>query len=583
MELSWLDPGNAAITGWQYRYSRDGADWRGWEPISGSSTTSYTVQGLDNGVSYRFKVRGVNSSGNKVVLWSVAATPAASLTLPPRRAREPDAPGNLRAVSGDGQVSLSWQTPADNGSELTGYEYRQSADGGTTWSPDWKEIPGSDKTMTAYTVPDLTNGKTYIFEVRAVNGEGQGPASNRATAKPAGVPDAPGSLVAVPGGGDGQVRLSWQTPADNGSALTGYEVRRSADGGASWSPDWAAIPGSGKATISDTVSNLSSPGAYTFEVRARNAVGPGAASNRATGAWYDENGTAAVVSYPSASGWSRTGEDAAAFTVSSSGELGFVRSPDFEKPVDTGADNLYRVQVAATSPASSVPVAVRVRNIDEEGTVEVILPTTNPQVGQTLFAVLTEPDGSVTGGVWKWQKLQPLIGGQSSWEDLAPDEPEFQGGSSDGATSPPYTVKSTDLGLVLRGADRRLHRRARFRQVGLQPRDAAGDQGAVAGAGVEGGFGQRSGDPVVEGAGLRRRLGDPPLRAPSPPGHFEFLADDLDRGGHGDERHGAESDQRPGVSLPGAGGQRGRRRACGQCRGDASPDAGADGSGGGVV
>ena len=53
-------------------------------------------------------------------------------------------------------------------------------------------------------------------------------------------------------------------------------------------------------------------------------------------------------------------------------------------------------------------------------------------------------------------------------------------------------------------------------------------------------------------------------------GHVELLVE-LDRVEHGDERHGAESDQRPGVSVRGAGGQRGRGRACGQCRGDASP------------
>ena len=167
------------------------------------------------------------------------------------------------------------------------------------------------------------------------------------------------------------------------------------------------------------------------------------------------------------------------------------------------------------------------------------------------------------------------------------------GGSGSGRTGVPRRlVGRGDLSAVhgqvhrLRagaaGADRRLHRRARLRQVGLQPRDAAGDQEAVGRAGVEGGLRERSGAPVVEGAGLHRRLGDPPLRAPSPPGHLEFLVE-LDRVEHGDERHGVESDQRPGVSLRGAGRQRGRRRPVGQCRGDASPDAGADGSGGGVV
>ena len=50
----------------------------------------------------------------------------------------PSAPRELRAEAGDGQVDLTWQPPlTDNGSSVTGYEYRQNADGGggVTWAP----------------------------------------------------------------------------------------------------------------------------------------------------------------------------------------------------------------------------------------------------------------------------------------------------------------------------------------------------------------------------------------------------------------------------------------------------------------
>ena len=153
--------------------------------------------------------------------------------------------------------------------------------------------------------------------------------------------------------------------------------------------------------------------------------------------------------------WSLTGTDASVFELQGTGtsrSLVFAAPPNFEVK-DRPRPPTYQATVKVKDvygDSAQVAVTVTVTNVDEPGTVTVTLPTTNPQVGQTLFAVLTEPDGSVTGGVWKWQKLQPQIGGASSWEDLAPDEPEFQGGSSDGATSPPYTVKSTDFGLVLR-------------------------------------------------------------------------------------------------------------------------------------
>ena len=60
----------------------------------------------------------------------------------------PDRP-SLSALSGSGQVTLSWTTPDDNGSPITHYEYRQSDDG-TTWDPDWTQIPSSDAQTTQY-------------------------------------------------------------------------------------------------------------------------------------------------------------------------------------------------------------------------------------------------------------------------------------------------------------------------------------------------------------------------------------------------------------------------------------------------
>ena len=49
---------------------------------------------------------------------AATATPAAAATAP-------SAPQNLAAAPGDGEVSLTWEAPAnDGGSAVTGYEYR---------------------------------------------------------------------------------------------------------------------------------------------------------------------------------------------------------------------------------------------------------------------------------------------------------------------------------------------------------------------------------------------------------------------------------------------------------------------------
>ena len=88
-----------------------------------------------------------------------------------------DAPRNLLATGGDGQVTLTWEAPKnDGGFAITDYEYQ------IDWSGNgWTSI-GS--TQTTHAVTDLANGTAYVFQVRAVNTVGSSPHSNRAEAAP---------------------------------------------------------------------------------------------------------------------------------------------------------------------------------------------------------------------------------------------------------------------------------------------------------------------------------------------------------------------------------------------------------------
>ena len=67
--LSWRAPdddGGAVITSWHYATKQGDNAYSEWKeiPNSDASTTSYTVTGLSNGKTYRFKIRAVNSVGN---------------------------------------------------------------------------------------------------------------------------------------------------------------------------------------------------------------------------------------------------------------------------------------------------------------------------------------------------------------------------------------------------------------------------------------------------------------------------------------------------------------------------------------
>ena len=87
----------------------------------------------------------------------------------------PEAPENLQAAPNSRLATLTWDDPGDT--TITGYKYRQSDGGGSNWT-DWAEISGSGATTTSHVLEALTIGTTYTFEIRAVNSDGDGPASS---------------------------------------------------------------------------------------------------------------------------------------------------------------------------------------------------------------------------------------------------------------------------------------------------------------------------------------------------------------------------------------------------------------------
>lgn len=104
-------------------------------------------------------------------------------------------------------------------------------------------------------------------------------------------PGAPTNLTATPQ--DTAVALSWTAPSNGGSAITHYEYRLSTDGGSTWS---SAI-NTGSTTTSYTVTGLTNGTAYTFQVRAVNAIGPSTYSVSASA-----TPTASANSFPSQPG-----------------------------------------------------------------------------------------------------------------------------------------------------------------------------------------------------------------------------------------------------------------------------------------
>ena len=111
----------------------------------------------------------------------------------------PGAPRDLGTAPGDGRVTLAWTAPgSDGGAAIEKYRYRVSANAGSRWDPDWTDVPDGADTgdsaadETTFTVSGLINGTEYVFELRAVNSVGEGPAASAADT-PVRAPLPPGS------------------------------------------------------------------------------------------------------------------------------------------------------------------------------------------------------------------------------------------------------------------------------------------------------------------------------------------------------------------------------------------------------
>ena len=250
VKLTWTAPtstGGAAITGYDYT-TDNGTTW-----ASAGTASPYTVTNLTNGTQYTFKVRAVNRKGSTSSN-EATATPATT----------PLAPGSLSAALPSGEakkVKLTWTTPNNRGAAIESYNYRQNGGG-------WQDIQGSGASTTSHTVTGLNNGTAYTFEVRAKNRKGSSAIAGPVTATTPNTPAAPTNLTATDS--DQQVALSWTAPNNGGLAITRYEYSK--DNGSSWT--------STGTNTSVTVTSLTNGTEYTFQVRAVNAAGNGAAATK---------------------------------------------------------------------------------------------------------------------------------------------------------------------------------------------------------------------------------------------------------------------------------------------------------------
>ncbi|MFW3145458.1 MAG: fibronectin type III domain-containing protein [Thermoplasmatota archaeon] len=234
----------------------------------------YALEGLLNGRSYQIRISAHNKFGEGPLSDPAVFTPVALPSKP-----------MLLAVdeAEDQHIMIYWTEPGNKGgSELVEYIIFRG-----TSLQSISALGTVSAEFTYYDDQEVENGKTYYYQISAVNGVGAGPKSQWVSARPLSLPSAPVDLRAS--ATTDTVTVSWLEPADNGgSDIIGYVVYKgkSEDDMELWKqlgPDVTSLD-------DEDVEE----GSYLYMVRAFNEKGMGAEATREVSV-PARNPTAAVI------------------------------------------------------------------------------------------------------------------------------------------------------------------------------------------------------------------------------------------------------------------------------------------------
>ena len=208
------------ITGYRL-YDSNGAK------IADCPNTVCEVNGLRTGQSYRFSVSAVNEQGESARTASNEITPTGV----------PDRPGGPSVTPGDGELTMTWDAPNNNGSPITGYTvYATAATGSRTCTTSGART---------CTISGLVNDQNYTVTVVATNANGNSQAS----------PGVNGTPKATRRGPDQPVITSASAQQHDGNgALATITWSLGSSGSAGWGQTIVSVNGTTKTLSGGTTS-----------------------------------------------------------------------------------------------------------------------------------------------------------------------------------------------------------------------------------------------------------------------------------------------------------------------------------------